>query len=257
MNVYKSYLNVCTAAVKSEEVFSRFRRIGIYQHVVEGSIKSIGDQHIPHIKKKFPHILQHIDKFITSDTVGNPITHDNKHLDKFIAPTTCRYIKILAELVDFFGSLDDLDIVEIGGGYGGQCKIIYDYAKPRSYTIIDLPAVGRLAAKYLKCFGIEDVVFKTPGGYSFDESYSLCISNYAFSEFDRGYQDLYAEKIIKKSDKGYMVCNFFGPHAIKERLGGFTKKEIIALQPTGIILPEEPESAEGNFLYIWNTKEKI
>jgi len=52
-------------------------------------------------------------------------------------------------MIELFGLLDDAKIVEIGGGYGGQCKIIYDCFEPISYLMIDLGELLKLQEKYL------------------------------------------------------------------------------------------------------------
>ena len=48
--------------------------------------------------------------------------------------------------------LDGLDICEIGGGYGGQGKMILDRFVPRGYTIMDLTEPLALALHYLSHF---------------------------------------------------------------------------------------------------------
>lgn len=250
MDIYSKYIDSCKKAVNETRHFMRFRNNPAYHSVVEGVPKELGQSYIDYIIVNYPYLLDYIDKFITTDDVGTPTKYKYRGMKTAISSVTSRYIKILGDLSEHFESLEDLDIVEIGAGFGGQCKIIHNYCTPRSYTIIDLPEACALAEKYLKRFGIHDVKYKTMDGLE-DEKYSLCISNYGFSEFDRCYQDLYAEKVIKNSEKGYMICNFFEPYSIKERENGFTKEEIQALKPTGEILEEKPLSLEGNFLYLW------
>ena len=45
---------------------------------------------------------------------------------------------MLSDLRALLGSLDDLDIIEIGGGYGGQCFVTSVVHSPKSYTLVDL-----------------------------------------------------------------------------------------------------------------------
>jgi putative sugar O-methyltransferase len=251
MNVYPAYLKVCSAAAVNDKIFQSFRKKEAYHTVVEGVPVELGKQHADYIKEKYPFLLSYIDKFATNDNIGQPIKYYYSTFNRYISSVTVRYIKILGDLISLFGSLEKMDVVEIGAGYGGQCKIIYDYCKPKSYTIIDLPEANKLSAKFLKKFGITDIIFKTPDDILNDQ-YSLCISNYAFAEFDRAYQDMYAEKIIKKSERGYMICNFFGKYIIKEHPNRLTREEIEKLKPTGKILKEDPISIEGNFLYVWD-----
>ena len=42
---------------------------------------------------------------------------------------------------------------------------------------------------------------------SFNEQYDLVISNFAFSELSRKLQNIAMNKIIKKSNKGFMIIN--------------------------------------------------
>lgn len=250
MREYPRYIRICADAVSDDTFFKGFRQARGYHKVVEGVPEELGGKYVSYIKDHYSYLLSHMEIFATNDLVGNPKMYYYEDLGREISSVTCRYIKILGDMIELFDTLDNLDIVEIGAGYGGQCKIIHDYCKPRSYTIVDLPEAGKLAKKYLKYFGINSVKFKTPDSI-FNEKYSLCISNYAFAEFDRKYQDFYAENIIKKSDKGYMVCNFFGKYTIKEKPDRFTQQEICDLKPTGKVFPEDPVSAECNFLYVW------
>src|SRR5712692_3760421 len=63
--------------------------------------------------------------------------------------TTIRYFYTYWLIEQLIGPLDKKDIVEIGGGYGGQCKAIYIACEPNSYLIYDLPEVQMLQDKYL------------------------------------------------------------------------------------------------------------
>lgn len=124
-----------------------------------------------------------------------------------ITPSTLRYTKVLAELEEMFGSLDDMNIVEIGAGYGGQCKIINDYFKPKSYTLVDLPEILTLDKRYLRKFGYKNILYRTQEELTNTKKYDLLISNYAFSECERSVQYDYIEKLLKNSSKGYLTYN--------------------------------------------------
>lgn len=246
---YSKYLKVCDRAAKDSGTFANFKSNLAYRTVVEACSKLHGSLYLDWIKKNSSFILNDIDTFVTSDDVGNPFTYQYDGLDVKIAATTLRYIKTLAELINLFGTLEDKDIIEIGGGYGGQCKIIYDYVKPRSYTLVDLPTALPLAKRYLKRFGIKDVAFKTPDDV-FENIYSLCISNYAFSEFERDYQNLYIDKIINKSIRGYMLCNCLS----RNKGVRMTILEVLGLKKNGMFVQEDPLTSKGNALYLWGTK---
>jgi hypothetical protein len=146
---------------------------------------------------------------------------------------------VLGDLINLMGTLDNKDIVEIGIGYGGQCKMVYDLFKPKSYTLIDHPSVIELAKKYLKEFDIDPV--QKVGNFD------LLISNYAFTEIDRSFQDKYKDYFISQSKKGYITCNWFGVR----KDNGMNKDEISNLHPKGHFIPEEPLTGINNCIYIW------
>ncbi|MBU1173606.1 MAG: putative sugar O-methyltransferase [Proteobacteria bacterium] len=181
-----------------------------------------------------------MNKFAKNDAVGNPNVFYFEELKMDMSPTTLRYIKVLADLLNLFGSLDDMDIIEIGVGYGGQCRIINDIYRPRSYTLVDFKEVLLLSEKYLK---EKNIIIRFPEDTT-EVHYDLCISNYAFSEMGHDYQIFYADKIIRNSDRGYITCNFIVPE-------NYTKEEIIALKQNYTIYEERPLTYEGNFIYTW------
>ncbi|TLD84220.1 putative sugar O-methyltransferase [Helicobacter trogontum] len=129
-----------------------------------------------------------------------------------MSPSTLRYIKVLADLIEYFGDLHDKDICELGVGYGGQARIIMSMFNVRSYTFIDLDSALSLSKKYLSHFkGIENKLrFICMEDLEVRE-YDLFLSNYAFSELRRNIQDIYAEKVIKGAKHGYITFNNIEP----------------------------------------------
>jgi len=106
----------------------------------------------------------------------------------------------LENIVKFFGPLDGMRICEIGGGYGGQCKAVFEKYKPLHYHIIDLPEVCRLQRRYLG--DMQGYACSTgPVGCSYD----LVISNYALSEIPDN--KLYIDEVLRRSTHGYITCN--------------------------------------------------
>lgn len=247
---YANYLKVCQDAVNDDAVFKTFKRHVDYTLVLEHVSPADGLNYLTEIGNKFPYLFLFMNKFATNDEVGNPHVHPFKELGMSMSPTTLRYIKVLADLMDLFGRLDDMNIVEIGGGYGGQCKIISDIANVASYTLIDRHEALLLSNKYLKYHKVNNVVLREVDDEA-EIHYDLCISNYAFAEIPRSYQNLYAEKVIKNSDRGYMTCNIFGNGSPDEPM---TRDDIFALKKNYTILPEKPLTAVNNFIYTWNDK---
>lgn len=105
----------------------------------------------------------------------------------------------LKNIVKHIGPLDGLRICEIGGGYGGQAKAIFDAYSPLLYHIIDLPEVCELQKRYL--IGLPVECFTEPTG----QDYDLVISNYALSEIVGN--NPYIDSIVTKCKHGYIACN--------------------------------------------------
>jgi hypothetical protein len=245
--IYARYIDLCRHAVDDEEVFKDFKSRTACTYMLEHVTYEQGLEYLAEIKRLQPKLLNHIECFATNDSLGTPKVYFYEDLNMEVSPTTLRYVKVLADLMTHFGSLEGLDIVEIGVGYGGQCKIINDYFQVKSYTLIDLPDVLRLAKKYLLCHGIENITLREHTDYS-KTLYNLCISNYAFTEIDRQHQDLYAKNVISMSDKGYITCNFLNQR-MKDH--AMTDEEIYCLKQYGDFYDEVPLTAPHNAIYIW------
>ena len=110
-----------------------------------------------------------------------------------------QYLTVMKRLVNLFGSLDNFRICEIGGGYGGQAKVILDNYKPSCYHMIDLPEPLALQRRYLDGYPVE--LFSEQTG----QKYDLVISNYAISEIPDN--KLYIDEVLRKSVHGYITCN--------------------------------------------------
>jgi putative sugar O-methyltransferase len=244
---YSRYETVCRQAVANDEVFKTFKSNPDYTYMLEHVTYEQGLGYISEIQKTAPQLIHHIECFATNDSLGTPNTFWYSELNMEISPTTLRYVKVLADLINTFGYLTSLDIVEIGVGYGGQCKIINDYFVVNSYTLIDLPDVLALAKKYLNCYEIQNTVYLTQNDVS-EARHDLCLSNYAFTEISGVNQRFYANTVIHNSRRGYITCNHLGQR-VKD--GGMAVHEIQNLSECGFFIDEVPKTGEHNAIYIW------
>lgn len=208
-NIYPKF---CAQVAKSEELFQNFRRDEIYTSVVETVLQKDGNDYLKRAIDQTPGLKKYMKKFNAGDSIGNPIVYKYR-FGMFsprlsFSPTTLRYIKVLSDLKKYFGNLDNMDILEIGVGYGGQCKIIADVFNFRSYTMIDLDPVIELSKKYLSKVGLKKINFIPLDLIPKRKNYDLFISNYAFSEVRRDLQEIYLSRYIENSRMGYMLCNF-------------------------------------------------
>jgi hypothetical protein len=178
--------------------------------------------------------------FSTSDKVGAPrnllnFTLQEKNIE--MNPYTLRCVANILNLVELF-SVDIFSpelsnnrsgiIVEIGAGYGGDCKIANDFsveyhkvAIGKRWNIFDLPSSTSLIIRWLNEFGYEAQLNQDPGSL---KDIFLIISNCAFSELSRNFQEWYFKEIITHARQGYFIENFGRKSSL---FGGFTRAEFI------------------------------
>jgi len=242
------YLDVCRLAVQYDDIFKIFKRAKEYRKVLEHVTEAQGKAYLDAIEAHGQKLLQYFSKFKKNDKLGGPYTFSYKV--GRLSPTTLRYIKVLMDLKNYFGNLNDYHIVEIGAGYAGQCKIISDVFDVKSYFIIDLPVTVALIQKYLTRLDVKNVICTTQGKIK-ERKYDLIISNYAFSECKKSVQDYYIEKVIYNSHRGYITYNHDGDSS---PILPYNKKEIIQLlskKHTVSIIDESPKTGRNNFVIVW------
>lgn len=197
-NVQQDYIDICKKALENDYIFNNFKRDSRYKQVLEHVSGQLGERHLKHI---IPELLEepYLSKFKENDKYGNPgLSYYNKTGE--ISATTLRYIDVLSNIITWIPDAIEGHIVEIGGGYGGQCKIIYDYVTPKSYMMLDLPVVTKLQRKYLELFNIP--LTRHP-----DSPVDFVISNYAWSELSDELRSLYIDTIISNAKHGYITTN--------------------------------------------------
>lgn len=203
------YLDCVRSALSDEAIFNNFRMMPGIRDTVEGKVRH-GETYRTAALRQSPHLWDYLDRFKTSDAVGNPETMEFP--EGAIGGATWRYIKVLSDLQTLFGSLDGWRIAEIGVGYGGQCKIIGDVHDVAAYVMFDLEPVLRLSRKYLERVGspvIDRLMFADFQrlGETQTDSYDLVISNFALSECTKEIQDRYVEGVLRRSRCGYITYN--------------------------------------------------
>lgn len=251
---YGKYTEYCGTAASNQNEFQNFKRNPLYLCILEHATERQGMEYLKFICEKYPSLIPYFDKFKENDSIGNPITFNYGEFGSF-SPTTLQYIRILGDIQSKFGSTSNLKIAEIGGGYGGQCKILHDLDGFDTYAIVDLEQPLKLTQKYLAAQGIEKIEFFQPEELEKMETYDLVISNFAFSEIDRKEQIEYLDKLIEKTSMGYMIINFINTFF---NIDTMTLDEILAFikREDRIILIEEenPSTGNHNIVLSWKTK---
>lgn len=238
------YLKVCKDASENVEVFNTFKQHPDYGAILEHCTYDLGNSYRSVIRDNYPSLLRDINIFTNNDILGGTIGYD--YSGTIISPSTLMYVKILGDLMELFGTLNNMSIAEIGCGYGGQCLTIANKFTFKHYTLFDLPEPCLLIDKYLSRHGLVNFSF---GSLNQKKKYDLVISNYAFSECNREIQDAYIDKVIKHSSKGYMIINAFVDEVPRKN------EEIISLikeiHPSLRAYPDIL-SVHGNYILTWS-----
>lgn len=244
------YPNFCFAAAHDSNLYKNFRRAPIYVNVLEHVSYEIGRECVQIITKEYPELMHLMDSFKKNDQIGNPNTAYYPEMG-IIAPTTLRYIKIAGDIQKQFGNLDDKTIVEIGGGFGGQCNILSQMYKFKKYIIVDLPGPLALAKRFLEEQNITNIEYCSPDQVGNIGNVDLIISNYAYSECSIETQKMYARELLRKAKNGYCICNV---SPVRQEFFG-TKHDLLRNLFNNNIcwteLPEKPLSSQNNYLIIW------
>jgi putative sugar O-methyltransferase len=184
-----------------------------------------------------------------NDEIGDPIRFCYLRAGT-ISPTTLRYLKVACDLREAFGDLSGFKVVEIGGGYGGQCLLADMLWQLRSWTVFDLDPVLSLISRYLECHLLNSS-YRVMTLNRFDdqgEEFDLAISNYAFSELPKTLQEKYVSKVLSKARRGYMNMNSGNDNADTNHM---TINELKVHFPDLTVLEEVPCTAAGNYTLIW------
>lgn len=245
-NLHSTYTTLCGFAANDNNIFKKFRSARIMVQVLDHVTMEQGWKYIFEIlelaewNRNFTEIIKKIDEH------GKPIKFYFKPYGKF-SPTLLRYLKVDLDLIKYFGSLEDYEVTEIGGGFGGQASLINLMNSLSSYTIYDLPPVLDLSKKFISENSIPGK-FNYHDGRNIKKSKSdLVISNYAFSEISRDIQDEYISKVILNSPRGYITWN---PLSWRD-LGGYSSEELIRIIPRSQIFQEKPLTYPGNNIIVW------
>jgi putative sugar O-methyltransferase len=203
-NIATNYVNTILEILSDDNKFKTFRNgVSGYTPILEHLNYNDGKIYADYIIKNYKHLLVHLDEFKKNDLIGNPIKFNYDEFGE-INPTTLRYIKFAGDIQKTFGDINNVNLVEIGAGYGGLVRVLNVIYNFKAITLFDLPEALNLQKKYLNEFDI------TPKTYTYNDKFSvgkntLVISNYAWCECDKKTRDIYVDKIINKVDYNFLV----------------------------------------------------
>jgi hypothetical protein len=229
---YLYFQNFCASL--NENTIMDFKKNREIMGIIENVNIEFGNLYLKNIMKyKESESInwENIKKF--NDT-GNPslrsfLINNNEIL---LSPTTLRYIQFSLDMLSYIKNdlnLSNVDIVEVGGGYGFQCILFFELAQlfsinVDSYTIIDLPEAGNMQLQYIsKCkkyfssdyfdkisfvsfYDISSIIDKMSSMNN--KPNTFFVSNYALGEFNKQIQDYYINNVVSYLKHGYICWNF-------------------------------------------------
>lgn len=204
------FITECAKICENEEMFQNFKRNGVFCGIIANDVRDKRTSDSLYNKLKDTELFKDIDKYKSNDLYGNPVLYEYPSIGS-ISPGTLYFMDILNDILDKFGDISNLNVIEIGSGYGGQAKVLLDYGV-KSYTCVDVLEPLNLCKKYLGLFDYDNTSFITTNELEKLDSpsfkkYELVISNWCLSEFDEYGMSYYVDKIIKNVDKGYFLMN--------------------------------------------------
>jgi len=233
MSLYERYHNFVKKILLKNDI-SNFKNHNDYRYMLEHVSFEEGLQYYNFIISKFNLTNDEIYSFcIKNDSIGNPIKFNYSFGNA--SPTSLRYILHSLLILEYIQSLElnNLDIIELGGGYGGLCLCMYHFASKFNltfnYNIIDLKYAGELQLKYLEKHSVTANCLE-PYGESLEGNNYFLISNYCFAEIDITSQKTYIELLFPKVQHGFITWNeYLDPYDF-----GFKCKIIDEFPQTGV-----------------------
>jgi len=244
-----SYPELARRAAQDVRIFAHFKRNKTYRGILEHVTEEQGEVYLEQIQKRWPGIVDEIERFKINDEVGDPIRFTYPLVGE-ISSTTLRYLKVACDLRELFGDLTAFDVVEVGCGYGGQFLLTDLLWQLGSWTMFDLDPVLQLISRYLESHVVNSV-YKPTTLNRFDNranGFDLAISNYAFSELPKAFQLKYISKVLSKAKRGYLTMNSGKVTGNGQHL---TIDELRVHFPFLLILDEIPLTSAENYILVW------
>jgi hypothetical protein len=214
---YSPYVNYVRHILSNGDL-SGFKTHPAYTPILEHVNAAQGREYLDLIRSKTAIKQEDIQAFCAlNDRTGSPrmVSFGN-----FLAsPTSLRYIwhahTILSWFQTFEKSKTGIDIVEVGGGYGGLCLAVSYFAAQygvsiSSYTIVDIKAPSDLQNLYLSKHALQFPVHFEDGatfGANIQKTGMFLISNYCFSEVAHDVQKSYIDTLFPKVSHGFLAWN--------------------------------------------------
>jgi hypothetical protein len=233
------FVSELEAAVTSDAAFDRFKAFNPVAHVThplniwmvyfslwyKSEVVTELVTSLAALFESHPGLYAHIEALAVTDaSIGSPETIDiqlsalnQSAINVTLSPVQIRYFLEAALLEDTFGAswLRGKHVLEIGGGYGGMAVTMQSMYGVRNYSIVDLPAAGRLQARYVAAAAAlkpaTSSLSVTPVSSLSAEPVAsdLLVSFFAISELRRDTVDRYVQQYVRHAKNGLLQLNAY------------------------------------------------
>jgi len=217
------------------------------QYMLEHETKANAELYVAQILDDGGMSLSDVQRIAScNDRFGNSQLHSFVDGSIRCSTSSLRYLKHAYDIMQLLRSksVAKVQVVEIGGGYGGLCLIMQHLAahfnvEISNYIIYDLPEVAQLQKYYLDQNRAAEIVSwgdsASCGGDIAERvqanSHLLITSNYCLSEIPESLRLQYIENVLKRAESVYMRWNWGDKGC---------------LPPNLTIVPEIPDTSHGN-----------
>jgi putative sugar O-methyltransferase len=215
-DIYALYANYVAKILKTGDI-STFKQDPKYTYMLEHTSGYQGHQYIELIRKQTKISVKDIDEFSKkNDAIGGTKQKMFAELNLTLSPSNLRYLYQAYLIIKHFQKFNKkINIVEIGGGYGGLFLAIDFLARKYkididSYTIIDIPVIAKFQKLYVSKVEHKipfDTLPSTNFGKELDKPNLFLVSCYSFAEIPREYQAKYIEVLFPKLKHGFITWN--------------------------------------------------
>jgi hypothetical protein len=214
---YEKYIEAINKNLSLNEDQWYFKQDSHYRGVLEHVSYEIGIMYLNEIKTRYNDIFYENKNLLINlckenDIYGKPV---QSYFNDFTtcSPTNIRYILHSFLVLEYVknNNLNNLNIIEIGGGYGGLCFFINKLShlfniNIISYTIFDIYEASKLQELYLNKLQINNCKVFQIDNFAELNKESFLVSNYAFSEISPDLQKEYTEKILNQFVNHGFLC---------------------------------------------------
>ena len=202
VDVYGAYRQVLADEATRPVAQWTFKSNTAYRQILEHVTQAQAEQYIAVMQRDFPDQWRMcrrslLDAALANDSVGKPERAQFDSLGITCSPTNFRYMWQALAVVRHIRNLWlPVDLVEIGGGYGGLALYL-QWLFPHvfaSHTIVDLPEAGAIQRSYAADFNfpIRTVDGTDQAAVEAEVTESSLFSAYGFSELDEESRAFYA-----------------------------------------------------------------